>query len=97
VSSRYKLFPRARSDLEEVWCYGVKSWGANRADKYIDELNMFFFSLTINPELHKERYEYNAPVRVCAYGDHIIAYIVDQDTVNIICIVHKRVDLYSVI
>ena len=97
MPSKYKIYPKARFDLEIVWRDGFKKWGESRADAYIDDLASFFSDLSHSPTLYRERTEFTPPVRLCACGSHIVVYVVDQDIVHIVRVLHKSVDIHSIL
>ena len=40
---------KAQEDLEEIWLYSLVTWSANQADKYLDEIEFCFISLSEKP------------------------------------------------
>jgi toxin ParE1/3/4 len=85
--------PLAESDLIDIWLHGCKTWGIVQADSYLDDLENTLISLTENPERHALKKQFKPPVRICPYVSHIIVYIIENDALNIIRVLHKSMDI----
>ncbi|WP_150525948.1 type II toxin-antitoxin system RelE/ParE family toxin [Roseibium sediminis] len=80
----YRLVPRAEQDLEDIWIYGAQNWSAERADRYMDELEATFDLLLLSPELARERTEFDPPVRLHPSGSHLIVYRINAIHLDIL-------------
>lgn len=89
----YVLSNEANSDLEEIWFYTVENWSKEQADRYfnliIDEINYICtHTATGKPMDHvKEGY------RASKVKSHLIFYRALSDKVEIIRILHERMDI----
>ncbi len=54
---KYRLTPSAKSDLIEIWNYTVETWGAKKAEKYLQDIEDKLNQLAANPELGRRRPE----------------------------------------
>ena len=91
----YKVYKtaEAENDLTDIWVYTLQTWDIIQADKYIDELADTFEFLASNPLIYPERHEFMPPVRIHHHGRHLIVYIVENDHILIVRVLHDRVDL----
>jgi toxin ParE1/3/4 len=89
----YKLLPKARADLEDIWLYSVNKWGVAQAEKYLEELEQSFKFIAENPELYPERDEFTPPVRILHHGRHLVVYLVKKDHILIIRVLHDSMDI----
>ena len=90
---KYKLQPEAERDLEGIWRYTAEQWGVDQAVKYIDALDDAFKHLAQMPLICRERQEFRPPVRIYQHERHLIVYIVSNDEMIIIRILHAHMNL----
>ncbi|MBO6561105.1 MAG: type II toxin-antitoxin system RelE/ParE family toxin [Nisaea sp.] len=88
--THYRLTPRARADLEEIWLYSEETWSAEKADDYIDALTEGFEALLRVPEMARERTELRPPVRIHPLGGHLIVYRILEDHIEIVRLLGGR-------
>lgn len=63
-----------------------------QAERYLEELEQSFQLIAQNPELCRERLEFNPPVRIHHQGRHLIIYHLNDDCSVIIRILHDRMN-----
>ena len=84
---------RAVSDLEEIWSYTVTKWSVVQADRYynliFDEINYICRNITTGKSMEHIRKGY----RASKVKSHLIFYRVKNDTIEIIRILHERMDI----
>jgi toxin ParE1/3/4 len=84
----------AIDDLNSIWEYTVGEWSEEQADKYYASLKFACIQLGENPDLGKEYQEIKSNLFGLRTGKHIIFYqIVNEQEVEIIRILHERMDL----
>lgn len=88
-----QIYPKAESDLEEIWTYTYNTWGSAQAEHYIDEFALSFAFLAENPLICYERNEYVPAVRIYHHAHHLILYTTTDSTLQIIRILHKNMDV----
>jgi toxin ParE1/3/4 len=71
---------------------GAAEFGVDQAERYHEGLISAFDLLAANPLLARERTEFNPPVRLHPYQAHMIAYVVRDDGILIIRVLHGRQD-----
>ena len=90
--TKYQLSPLATEDLRNIWRYGAGRWGAQQADKYSDKLFDGFELLVDTPEAGQTIEEIREGYRRHIVGSHSIIYRLSSDTVEVIRILHQRMD-----
>lgn len=89
----YIFSKKAVTDLEEIWLYTVDKWSVSQADRYylliIDEIDYICKNVKSGKPMDNIRKCY----RVTKVKSHLIFYRVVNDTVEIIRILHERMDI----
>jgi toxin ParE1/3/4 len=89
----YRLTPAAKSDLIEIWNYTVETWGKKQAEKYLKEIEAKLEQLAANSELGRKRPEISPGYYSFPVGNHIIFYLQSGKQIDIIGILHGRMDI----
>jgi len=89
----YRLTRIADQDLTDIWMNSRENWGMAQADKYLSELEACFIELTSHPELGRHRPEIKSGYRSIPKNHHIIFYRQQQECIEIIRILHQRMDI----
>lgn len=87
------LRPAAERDLEAIAVYTRKQWGNQQAKRYITALRMDIESLASFPMRHTIYRSDQHEFRKLLSGHHLIFYVVDETTVQIIRVLHERMDI----
>jgi toxin ParE1/3/4 len=89
----YVLTKKAISDLEEIWFHTVEKWSAAQADRYynliFDEINFICKDIESGKPMDHVRKGY----RASKVKSHLIFYRVVNNVVEIIRILHERMDI----
>jgi len=89
----YVFSKKAIIDLEEIWLHTVDKWSVVQADRYymliIDEVNFICKNIHSGKSMDDIRKGY----RASKVKSHLIFYRVVNDTVEIIRILHERMDI----
>lgn len=88
--AKVRLRPKARTDIEDIWLYGVKRWGLDQADSYLNELNTIFQLISENPQIAKPRHELNPPVRIHPHSSHAIVYEINDGLIDVVRVLHQN-------
>lgn len=94
--AKYYLTNQAVKDLDDIWNYTFDEWSENQADKYYLLLLNSCQEIAENPDFGK-KYN-NVTDRLLGYksNKHIIFYrIISNDEIEVIRILHGRMDLKS--
>ncbi len=92
--AEYRLRPKARSDIDAIWDYTVKTWGVQQARSYIAGLRDVCTELADNPELGKCRDELHKGLRVYPYGKHLVFYLTMDKGIDVVRILHGNMDTH---
>jgi len=93
MSHQFKIQPEAEKDLEAIWHYSVENWGINKALEYLDGIDKAFHLLASNPNISNLFQEFIPPVRIHHHKKHLIVYILEEDKVVIIRVLHESMSL----
>jgi toxin ParE1/3/4 len=89
----YVISKKAIADLEEIWLYTVDIWSIAQADRYyhliFDEIDF----ICKNPIAGKPMEHIRKGYRAAKVKFQFIFYKVEKDTVQIIRILHERMDI----
>ena len=88
MASSWVLRPAAQEDLAAIWRHGAATWGPDQADRYIDGLFAVFDLIAEHPELARTRTEFTPPVRIHPSGSHLVIYLAEGGTVDILRLLH---------
>ncbi len=90
---KFKLTNKAKSDLEDIWNYTNKTWGPDQADTYIDTLHARFLWLTRNTSLWRQRDDVLEGLYSYYESRHIILFRQYNKGIEIVRILHGRMDM----
>ncbi len=93
MKRRYRLTPQADLDLVDIWRYTEESWGKNQANTYLEKLERRFNDLADQPGLGKKRDEIRQGYRCFHEGRHLVFYRLHGKQIEIIRILHDRMDI----
>ena len=89
----YALSPAARADLEEIWDYTVERWGEAQAERYIRDIQKACEALSGGALVSRSAGDIRAGYRKAAVGSHVIYFRARSDPVQIVRILHRRMDV----
>ena len=89
----FVITKKAVFDLEEIWLYTVEKWSIEQADRYynliIDEINYVCKNSSAGKSMEHIRKGY----RASKVKSHLIFYRVVNGSIEIIRILHERMDI----
>ncbi|GMA28974.1 type II toxin-antitoxin system RelE/ParE family toxin [Arenivirga flava] len=88
----YRFSPAARADLASIWDFSEERWGAHQAERYVVELRAAIERIAEDPERGRACDDIRAGYRRYAIGSHLIFFIPTADGVDVIRILHQRMD-----
>ena len=89
----YRVTPRAAQDLDDIAIYTLQNWGIDQLDTYLRALERRFARLGENPRAGRDREDVHPGYRSYPEGSHVIFYVIGDDTIDIIGIPHKSMDV----
>jgi len=89
----FVITKKAVTDLEEIWLYAVEKWSVEQADRYynllFDEINYICTNSNAGKSMEHIRKSY----RAAKVKSHLIFYRLLNDKIEIIRILHERMDV----
>ncbi|MBH0131220.1 type II toxin-antitoxin system RelE/ParE family toxin [Salinibacterium sp. NK8237] len=89
----YRLSPAAQQDLSAIWDYTQERWDATQAEIYIFEMRAVIERIAADPQRGRTCSDIREGYRRYSIGSHLIFYTQGSDSVNVIRILHQRMDL----
>lgn len=89
---RISLRGRAREDVAAIWSYGADRWGEKRADRYVAELDARMQAIARGDAPCRPADNLHSGLMVCRSGRHRIYFILTDAGVDVIRILHARMD-----
>lgn len=90
---RWLLSPRARADLDAIWDYTARTWDANQAERYIRLIQTAVERIAADPELATRCDEIRPGYRRFRTGSHVLFCRATAEALEIIRILHERMDV----
>jgi toxin ParE1/3/4 len=81
--------------LTEIWNYSIEKWAVAQADIYVQAIIDESGLLAKNPEHGRFANAIPATLRQRKIASHIIFYVADADTLDVVRILHNRMDIAS--
>ncbi len=91
----YELSELAKLDLEDIWIYTVKRWSLNQANEYYELIIDEILEICKNPQLGKSIELIKKLHRLRKIKSHLIIYKIDNKTVYVNRILHKKMEINS--
>lgn len=88
----YRLTPAAQQDLSEIWDYTEQHWDVRQAERYLTELREALERITADPDRGRSCDEIRSGYRRYSVGSHLIFYLEAPGAVDVIRILHQRMD-----
>lgn len=86
------IAPAAKADLKDIYQYGLRQWGQQQSDSYLENLEEHFWMLTEQPLIGVERPDLLTDMRSLPIESHTLFYRARSGTVEIIRVLHGRQD-----
>lgn len=93
MTRHFNVSREASSDIRSIGRYTQKIYGAARRRIYLAGLEEKFQLLAQSPGLYPERCEFDPPVRIAHYREHLVVYTESGTGILIIRVLHNRMDV----
>jgi toxin ParE1/3/4 len=90
--SGYVLSPLAKADIEGIWDYTAANWSAGQAEKYVRQIQAAIEALAIDPLMARSCEMIRAGYRKYPAGSHVIFVRVTPNAIDVVRILHSRMD-----
>ena len=87
-----RLTPAAFSDMASIWSYTAEAWGVEQADSYTRSLQNDMARLHDFPDLGTPFPARSGHFRKLPSGHHLIFYQTDGHEIEIVRVLHERMD-----
>lgn len=91
--SKYFLTPAAQRDLSKIWDFSEERWSSAQAEKYIREIQAALKRVAEEFDRGRRREDICAGYMSYAVGSHVIFYRQQENSLEVIRILHQRMDL----
>jgi|APHig6443718053_1056840.scaffolds.fasta_scaffold676890_1 toxin ParE1/3/4 len=92
---QFRVTPRAAKDLRAIASYTLRAWGRKQRDAYLRGLDRRFAWLAEHPYLGKPRPDIKDGYHSYPQGSHVIFYLVCEAGIDIIGVLHQRMDVLT--
>jgi toxin ParE1/3/4 len=89
----FTITQKAVYDLEDIWYYTFQNWSVEQADRYHHLIFEEIRYIRSNPKSGRSIEQIRKGYRVTKVKSHLIFYRVINDTIEIIRILHERMDI----
>ena len=90
MPDKYRLTRRAEADLEDIFEYTLRMWGAAQAESYVRKILQSFDRLASQPNMGRLREEIAPPVRLLHVERHLVIYRSIDVGIEVIAVTHDR-------
>jgi toxin ParE1/3/4 len=92
AKAEYRLTPRAKRDLQDIWHYTHQQWSLEQAGRYLNALTAAFEELSKAPKSAPACEHIRTGYRRLRVERHLIYFRITLDGIVIIRILHERMD-----
>ncbi|WP_312163551.1 type II toxin-antitoxin system RelE/ParE family toxin [Phenylobacterium sp.] len=89
----YVLSPKAKADLSEIWDYSADRWGAERATDYVLDIRRAIERAAAHPLHGRACDEVRAGYFKVSVGSHIVFYRLVDEMLDVVRVLHQRMDI----
>jgi len=90
--NRARLTPAAQQDLSSIWDFTQESWDVRQAETYVTEIRVAIERIASNPHRGRSCDEIREGYRRYAIGSHVVFYVAHREGIDVIRILHQRMD-----
>jgi len=91
---RLRYTQAARQDLKAIYRSSARQFGLAQADAYRDGLLAALGFCAENPTVVREIVDNSRALRAHPYRSHLIIFVIDDETVSIVRVLHSRQDIH---
>jgi toxin ParE1/3/4 len=88
----YVVSPRAQADLESIWDYTVERWNSAQAERYLRILQDGIETIAADPSRARLCDHIRAGYRKYSVGSHVIFFRTSANGIDVVRILHQRMD-----
>ena len=92
MMNQYKLSREAQTDLHDIALSSEDQFGNMQRRKYVQGLQAKAQQIAARPEIGRDRQDLMQGLKSVPYVSHTLYYLVQEDGIAIVRILHKRMD-----
>jgi toxin ParE1/3/4 len=85
-----ELSNRAAADLLDIYLHGIRQFGPNQADIYLDGLDRCFLLIADNPKMGRRADDVGEGLRRHEHQSHVIFYEPTATGIFVVAVLHGR-------
>lgn len=89
----WRLTPRARADLDDIWDYTAETWGVAQAEAYIRAIAATCDGIASGSAATQSAEHIRAGYRRALSGRHVLFYRQAEAGIVVVRILHQRMDV----
>lgn len=90
--AKLAISPAAKSDLTNIYRYGLTAWGAAQSFSYLSKLKSEIWRLVDYPMMGVDRSRLLPNLRSLPVGSHILFHRFERHSVQLVRVLHGRQD-----
>lgn len=90
--SQYRLTSAAQRDLSSVWDFTEQRWDTRQTETYLSEIRTAIERIADDPRRGRACDDIREGYRRYGIGSHLLFYVERADGVDVIRILHQRMD-----
>lgn len=94
--SNFTVSKAANADIRRIARYTQDTWGRDQRQRYLDGLNDKFEVLAAIQEMAAERRDFRPPVRIHHFEKHLIIYVITDNGILIVRVLHQSQDVLAI-
>jgi toxin ParE1/3/4 len=91
--TRYRISPRARQDLSDIWDFTARHWSPEQAARYLRLIADACSDIASGKTTGRPADEIREGYRKSSVGSHVLFYREDGRGVIVVRVLHKRMDV----
>ncbi|NMD56825.1 MULTISPECIES: type II toxin-antitoxin system RelE/ParE family toxin [Tsukamurella] len=88
----FRLTPAARHDLSSIWDYTEERWDVRQAEAYLVEIRAAIERIAEDPDRGRACDDVRDGYRRYAIGSHLIFYRARSGGIDVVRVLHQRMD-----
>ena len=88
----FVLSPLAQADLRDIWDYTADKWGLDQAESYLRVIEAAIKFVAAEPQRGRTADQIRLGYRKYLAGTHVLFYRLSPQGVDIVRILHQRMD-----
>lgn len=93
ADKRLLFSPAAEADLEAIWLYTAEHWSAEQADRYVLQIHGCGLELAAGRRKGRSLASIRPGYFKANVGSHLVVYRIVGDAVDVVRILHRRMDI----